>query len=229
MYGRHVPQEPGTGPNGSRDAARGYARRRHRRAGLVCHRTRGVRRRRIGRRCEAAPFDVWDAVAAGSLDIGMLDIPTIAIARSQGFPFSLVAAANLYVAHAPTAGLLAVAKTASAQHAKDLNGKAIGVSGVDGLPEFAVRAWIDRNGGDSDSVRFFPMTSPEMLPALTARSVDAACIDRADDPQLGKSGDGCRILGAAFTAVAPIFLSAGWFSTEDWTRNIPMRRGASRG
>jgi NitT/TauT family transport system substrate-binding protein len=165
--------------------------------------------------------DVAAAVAAGSLDIGMHNIPTIAIARSKGIPFSLIAAANLYVANAPTAGLLAVAKTSSVQHAKDLNGKTIGVFGLDGLPEFAVRAWLDRSGGDSASLRFVQMTFPEMLPALMARRVDAVSMDVTADPLLGKPGDGARILGAAFSAVAPVFLSAAWFGTEDWIAQHP--------
>jgi len=165
--------------------------------------------------------DIAAAVAAGSLDIGMLNIPAIAIGRAQGIPFSLIAAASLYVANAPTTGLLAVPKISSVQHAKDLNGKTIGVYGIDGLPEYAVRAWIDRNGGDSDNVRFIQMTFSEMLPALTARRVDAAAMDVTADPLLGKPGDGARILCAAFNAVAPEFLSSGWFGTEDWIAQHP--------
>ena len=155
----------------------------------------------------------------------MLNIPTIAIERSEGIPFSLIAAANLYVANAPTAGLLAVPKTSSLQHAKDLNGKTIGVDDSDGLPEFAVRAWIDRNGGESYSVRFMQMAFPEMLPALKARSVDAAGMDVTADPLLGKPAGTCRILGAAYGAVGPVFLSAAWFSTEDW---IALHADAAR-
>ncbi len=165
--------------------------------------------------------DIPAAVAAGSLDIGMTNISTIAIARSQGIPFSLIAPASLYVAQAPTAGLLSVARSSSAQRAKDLNGKTIGIYGLDGLPEFAVRAWIDRNGGDSDSARFVQMTFPEMVPALTARRADAASMDVTADPLLGKAGDGCRLLGAAFSAVAPVFLSSAWFGTEDWIAQHP--------
>ena len=160
--------------------------------------------------------DVPAAVAAGALDIAMLSIPTIAIARSQGTPFSLIAAANLYVANAPTAGLLAVPKSSPVQHAKDLNDKTIGVFGVGGLPEFAVRTWIDRNGGDSVGVRFIQMTFAEMLPALSTRLVDAVGMDVTTDPLLGKPQDGARVLCAAFSAVAPVFLSSAWFGTEDW-------------
>jgi NitT/TauT family transport system substrate-binding protein len=156
------------------------------------------------------------AVASGAIDIALYAVPAIALARTRGIPFTIIAAGNMYVDSAPTAGLLAVLKTSPVRTAKDLSGKTVAVFGLQNLPHLGARAWIDRNGGDSSTVKFVQMTLPDMAAALLAGQVDAAEMDAASDPNLGKPADSFRLLGTAFGAVAPVFMAGAWFTSESW-------------
>jgi NitT/TauT family transport system substrate-binding protein len=98
---------------------------------------------------------IASAVASGSIDIGFSAITTLAIAHSKGVPLVLVAAGPLAVApNAPQSGGLIVAATSAIHGSKDLDGKTLCAAGLATLTEFAPRAWIDANGGDSATVKF---------------------------------------------------------------------------
>jgi NitT/TauT family transport system substrate-binding protein len=156
------------------------------------------------------------AVTAGAVDVAFSGPIQVAIARSKGLPLSILAPANMYVANAPTAGLMAVRQSSAINSAKDLNGKVVAVSSIGAIPYFGARAWIDRGGGDSKSVHFVELTFSEMADAVRAGRVDAAVMDITADPSLGKTGDSLRLLGQSFDAIAPQFVSGTWISRTGW-------------
>jgi NitT/TauT family transport system substrate-binding protein len=163
------------------------------------------------------------AVLGGSADVGYSNVISLAIAHSRGLPITILFPANLHVHEAPTAGLLAVKKTSAITSAKDLNGKVMAVIGLNNIADIAARAWIDKNGGDSKTVKSVELPFPEMKAALEADRIDAAVLDTTGDPTLGKPGDTLRLIASTFDAVATRFAPSVWFSTTDWVTKHPAQ------
>ena len=158
------------------------------------------------------------AVASGSADIGYSNVISLATAHQRGIPFTILAPANLHVHGAPTAGLLAVRKAGPIQSAKDLSGKVVAVIGLNNIAHVATRYWIDKNGGDSTTVKFIELPFSEMSAAVIAGRVDAAALDAVGDPTAGTPDDPLRRLGSTFDAVSPRFAPSVWFTTKDWVQ-----------
>jgi NitT/TauT family transport system substrate-binding protein len=157
------------------------------------------------------------AVAGGSIDIGFSNPLSVAEGFERGLPFTaLLPAALARAGKPPSNGLIVVAKTSPIRTAKDLNGKTFGVDVIGGLPHVSVRMWIDKNGGDSSSVRFIELHFSEMAAALNSGRIDAGEINVAFDPLLGKPNDPVRLLGNSYDAVGSRFCSSLWFSRTDW-------------
>lgn len=152
------------------------------------------------------------ALAGGAADIGNSVIGSAAQARSKGIAVKFIAPAGLYEDANYTSALV-VPKDSPIRSAADLNGKTIAVSGLNDLTYYGTRAWLDKHGGNSGSVKYVELPFPAMAAALTAHRVDAAY---DVDPFLTATSDATRILGLAAGAVAPRFQATGWIVTDSW-------------
>jgi NitT/TauT family transport system substrate-binding protein len=165
--------------------------------------------------------EIASAIVSGALDIGYSNPVTLVIAHDKGLPFTILAAANMYRADAPTTGELLVLKNSPIQSAKDLTGKTIAVGGLNIITHIAARAWIDANGGDSSSVHFIEVPLPAMPAALQAGRVDAATFNPGIDPTMGKPGDPFRIMANTFSAYSTNFAAGTWFTSKSWLAANP--------
>lgn len=161
------------------------------------------------------------AVVAGSADVGYSNVISLAAAHLRGLPLTILAPANMHLRSAPTSGILAVKKSSPYHDAKDLNGKTIAVNGIGNIVHIATRQWLDKNGGDSATVKFVELSLTTMVPALEAGRVDAAALDAIGDPTLGKADDPLRRIGSAYDAVALSFAPSVWFTTVSWAEKNP--------
>jgi NitT/TauT family transport system substrate-binding protein len=168
---------------------------------------------------------IASAVLGGSADVGYSNVVSLAIAHTRGLPVTILFPANLHVRDAPTAGLLAVKRTSSIQSAKDLAGKVMAVIGLNNIADIAARDWIDKNGGDSKTVKSVELPFSEMKAALETERVDAAVMD-ASDPLLGKPADTLRLIASTFDAVALRFAPSVWFSSTAWVAAHPAQAKA---
>lgn len=141
---------------------------------------------------------IASAVAGDSIDLGFSNTVSLALAHDKGLPFVIVAPANMYVADAPTIGLIGVLRTSAITSAKDLNGKTLAVGVIHNITDLGARAWIDATGRDSKSVHYIEVPISEMAVALKAGRVDAAVMDQGVYPTLGKPNDPLRILANSF-------------------------------
>jgi NitT/TauT family transport system substrate-binding protein len=156
---------------------------------------------------------IASAIAANSIDVGFAATVTVATAHSRGLPFVFIAPANEFSARAkPTTGIV-VNATSTIRSARDLNGKIFGTAGLGSLAEFAPRAWIDANGGDSTTVKFVELPFSALPDALASGRVDAAFIA---DPFFSKAQETGRVLGTGLDAVAKEFIVGGWIATPAW-------------
>jgi NitT/TauT family transport system substrate-binding protein len=168
---------------------------------------------------------ITSAVVGGSADVGYSNVVSLAIAHTRGLPVTILFPANLHVHDAPTAGLLAVKRTSPIHSAKDINGKVMAVIGLNNIADIAARDWIDKNGGDSKTVKSVELPFSEMKAALETERLDAAVMD-ASDPLLGKPSDTLRLIASTFDAVAPRFAPSVWFSSTTWVAAHPAQARA---
>ncbi len=146
------------------------------------------------------------AVAGGSIDIGFSNPLSIAQGFERGLPFTILSPAALSLAgRAATNGMIVVSRTSPIKSAKDMNGKVFSIDVLGGLPYISVRTWIDKNGGDSSTVKFVELAFSEMTQARSEMNV-------AYDPLIGKPNDPLRLLGNSYEALGPRYCSSAWFS-----------------
>jgi NitT/TauT family transport system substrate-binding protein len=157
------------------------------------------------------------AVLGGSDDVGFSNLVSLETAYKRGQPIVLIAAAGLFVESAPTT-LLMVDKSATIKTGKDLDGKIVATNGLKNIGQFAPAAWIDKNGGDSSTVKFVEMPFPEMAGALAQHRIDAAIIA---EPTLSDAKTTTRVLGNAYAAIGDTYLIGAWFTTAAWAKAHP--------
>ena len=161
------------------------------------------------------------AVVGGSIDIGFSNPLSIAQGHDRGVAFTVLAPAAESHFGKSTNTILVSSKSGTVRSGKDLNGQVVAVDGIGGMPQIAVRTWIDKNGGDSSTVKFVELPYSEMIGGVNSGRVAAAAINTAFDPLIGKPNDPVHMLGAAYDAVGPKFASTVWFAMADWANKNP--------
>jgi NitT/TauT family transport system substrate-binding protein len=158
-------------------------------------------------------------VVAGSFDFAQVNLISLAQARERGVHFVLVAPAGLYVEKSLTSALV-VAKAAPFANAKDMNGKTIAVNALSSIQQLGVAAWLDKNGGDSTTVKFVEAPIPQMVPSLVASRIDGALVA---EPELDtvEHGTSARVLGPAYSGIAKVFLISAWVTSAQYAHDHP--------
>jgi NitT/TauT family transport system substrate-binding protein len=154
------------------------------------------------------------AVAGGALDIAISNIVAMTQAHAKNVPFVIVAPCAVYVASDPTTVMM-VPKGSPIQSARDLAGKTVACNGINGIPEYCSRAWVDKAGADSTGMKFVEMNFAQMMDALGAARVDAACVT---EPFITEAKTTGRVIGTPFDACAPRFLLSVFIATRDWAQ-----------
>jgi NitT/TauT family transport system substrate-binding protein len=167
------------------------------------------------------------AIASGAIQIGSFAISIGALARERGLPLTMIAPAGLYLSSTPTSGLI-VAKNSPIRKAADCNGKTIATRDLSNMSYFGAKQWIDKNGGDSKSVRWIEIPDTSTVAAIGAGRIDAATISEPSLDDALRGGD-VRSLGSVFDAIAKRFLISGYFTTEQFAAAHPdiVRRFAA--
>jgi NitT/TauT family transport system substrate-binding protein len=159
------------------------------------------------------------AVAGGSLDIAESNVVSIASAHLRGLPFVYIAPGAQYASAAPTT-VLVCGKNAPYRTGKDLEGKTIAVTALRDSSQLGPTMWIDKNGGDSSTVKFVEMPMGEFANAIDRGTIDAAGLSEPFLHISLQSGQ-IRVLSKMFDAIAPQFMQNGWFTTTDTLRKNP--------
>jgi NitT/TauT family transport system substrate-binding protein len=155
---------------------------------------------------------VANAVAGGSLDIGAANVGSLCVARSRGVPFKIIAPAGI-ADEAAAGDIIAVLKESPLKSASDLNGKTVAIVALKTMQHAAALAWIDKQGGDSKSVKFIEVPFPEMGAALDTHRVDAAL---PTEPFSTSLRPRVRSLGGQWAAMRMPFPIFAFFATETW-------------
>jgi len=157
---------------------------------------------------------VMSGVVGNSYQFGKSSTPPLLAAFSKGLPFTIIWPAGVYDGRAPIAGLL-VKSDAPLKKAADLNGKTIAVGALNDIHSLATMAWMDKNGGDSSSVKFTEVPIAEIPIAIAQGRVVAGSVN---EPVLSAALEDktLRSLGAHFSGIAPRFMYTAWFTTKTY-------------
>lgn len=156
------------------------------------------------------------ATAGGSVDIGFGSPSPLILAHVKGLPVRFLTYASQYTGAPVISGLMAA--RGKVHGGADLNGKIVAVNGLHDIGQLEVQAWVDKNGGNSDSLQFVEMPYAQMLAALEAGRVAAAS---ETEPWVTMAGNGAQMIGNLNDVVAPRYALAGWFSTNGWLAKNP--------
>lgn len=161
---------------------------------------------------------VVEALVANSADFGSSAVSSIAQARSSGLPVIIVAAGGLMTGKVD--GALVTLNDSPIQKAADLNGKTVAVTGLQSFQQYSTQYWIDKNGGDSRTVKFIEVGFSDINQAVESHRVDAASLF---EPLITLAlGTGkFKLLANTATAVAPRWLNTVWFSTDNYVQQNP--------
>lgn len=156
-------------------------------------------------------------VVSGSIDIGFANLTSLATAYAHKVPITLIAPAGIYDSKSPTSVCM-VPKNSTITSGKDLDGKTFATSTIRSIGELGPRIWIDKTGGDSSTVKFVEIPFSSMSAALAEHRVDAALVS---EPQVAAALSVARVLSDCYTAVAPRFLVAAFFTSTAWANAHP--------
>jgi NitT/TauT family transport system substrate-binding protein len=159
------------------------------------------------------------AVASGTYDVAYAPISTLAVAHSRGLPFVAITPGISFVP-GEIAGAIMVPMASTVKTAKDFNGKTFACAGLGTIAEYQPRAWIDKHGGDSTTVKFIEMPFPEQIAAMNSGRVDAAYLVEPFITVATRSNT-VRLLTTGDDAIGPSFLSTAWYATSQWATAHP--------
>lgn len=159
------------------------------------------------------------AVAGGSYQIGKSSITSLILAHARGIPFVFIAPGGLYEAANPVVAML-VRPDSPLRTPADLNGKTIAVSALNDLYTIGTMLWIDKNGGDSSTIKLVELPISAVADAIATGRVDAASSIHPELQYALDSGK-VKVFAHPFDAVAPRFFYTAWFTTADYAAKHP--------
>ena len=175
--------------------------------------------------CERAGLDVelipasngaaaTTAVVTGTYDVAKPSMLAIFAAHLRDVPLAIVAPGFVRTPTHPNS-LLQIAADSPLKSGADLNGKTIGVPSLNDMNSVAVRAWVDRNGGDWKSLKFVETPNSALEDALVRHRIDAASLTT---PSLDASLEAgtTKSIGDALGAISPTFMGDAYVARPDW-------------
>ena len=159
------------------------------------------------------------ALVAGSYDIGYATLSTLVVAHVKGLPFVIIAPSGLNLPGHVQSGIMLPIQS-SIKSGADFNGKIFATPGLNTLGEYLPRAWIDKHGGDSSTVKFVEIPFPQIADALAAGRADAAYLV---EPfiTIAEKRNVARLFLTGDEAIAPTFLASAFYTTAQWAKANP--------
>jgi NitT/TauT family transport system substrate-binding protein len=152
------------------------------------------------------------AIISGAVDIGLNDTLGVAQAHTHGVDLVFIAPAAAYSPPWSTA-FISLPET-NLREPKDFNGKTIGTRGLRNAPNMMASAWIDKNGGDSSTIKWVEIVSSSAIAAIQAKRLDSVLIG---EPYIEQGrGTGLHVNVIEHNLPADTWLVNGWTCRRDW-------------
>jgi NitT/TauT family transport system substrate-binding protein len=157
------------------------------------------------------------AIAGGAVDIGCSEAVSLILAYRKGVPITLIAAGASQTAKV-SAGYLFSRNDLKVSSGADFNGKTVAVVGLNGFAQYGTQQWIDKNGGDSKTVKFVQFAGAQIGVALQDGRIDGAFVP---EPFVSLVRKVARPVANSMAAVATQFLTSAHFTTVPYAKSHP--------
>jgi NitT/TauT family transport system substrate-binding protein len=154
------------------------------------------------------------AVAGGAVDIGCSEAVSLILAYRKGIPITLIAAGGSQTAKVAV-GYLFARNDLKVTSGADFNGKIVAVVGLNGFAQYGTQQWIDKNGGDSKTVKFVQFAGAQIGVALQDGRIDGAFVP---EPFVSVVRKVARPVANSMAAVATQFSSSAHFTTVPYAK-----------
>ena len=115
------------------------------------------------------------ALISGDIQVGGSNVGSLLLATAKNLPIRAIAGGtSARAAGEKDFGALLVAKGKGISKPEDLEGKTVAVNTLNNIAEVVVKAALEKQGVEPDSLKLSEVPFPEMQPALAKGSVDAA-------------------------------------------------------
>jgi NitT/TauT family transport system substrate-binding protein len=137
------------------------------------------------------------ALVSGDIQVGGSNVASLLLASSKDLPIQAIAGGTTAQASGEKDfGALLAAKGKGISGPEDLEGKTVAVNTLNNIAEVVVKAALEKQGVDPESLKLSEVPFPEMQPALAKGSVDAAFSIEPFVTQSVQKGD--EVLGYSY-------------------------------
>ena len=154
------------------------------------------------------------AIVSGVYELGKASLMGTLIAHTRGLPLTIVANGAVWIPKSPF-NLVLTAADSGIKSAADCNGKIGGAPGLGDVAQLGLRLWVDKNGGDSRTIKWVEIPNSAGAAALAEHRIDLMDLN---EPQLTAALETGKIrrLADAFTAIAPRWVASVYIGLPDW-------------
>jgi NitT/TauT family transport system substrate-binding protein len=158
---------------------------------------------------------ITPAVVSGDFQIGFSNTISLLIAASQDLPVEIISQGVLGGTSEEEAWAdLLVLKDGPISDPKDLEGKTIAVNTLKNICEVTIKASLEKDGVDVETLEFAEVPFPDMNAALEAGRVDGACVVEPFVSQ-GTAG-AARGIDPFYVRTAPDLTVATYFTSTQY-------------
>lgn len=156
-----------------------------------------------------------EAVIAGTYEIGKGSLIASLLAHLKGLPLTIIGNGNIWNPKAPFS-LMLIPADSPVKTGADLNGATLGTAALNDINSLAMNAWIDKNGGDSRTIKWVEIPNSAGGVALAQHRIAATMLQEPALSAALATGT-VRTLAPAYSAISEHFAITVYFAQPDWT------------
>jgi ABC-type nitrate/sulfonate/bicarbonate transport system substrate-binding protein len=161
-----------------------------------------------------------EAVFGGSAEVGGGSIFEPMVARGNGLDMVFIAASSRIRSQPPDNSGIAVRDEDNINGPKELIGKKVSASLINGPNYVHMREWLQRGGVDPSSVQFLEIPFPQMADALFQKRLDAVWNVEPFLTAMVRSGN-ARVIAYPYQENVPRMDITGFVAKESWAKANP--------
>lgn len=161
------------------------------------------------------------AVIAGTYELGKGSAVASLVAHLRELPLWVIGNGVLWDPKAPST-LSVVAADSPYRRPRDLDGKIGGAAALNDIDTLVVSAWVDKDGGDSKSIKWVEIPNSAVADTLAQHRIDIAGIQEPLFTE-GVAAGKIRPLagGRSYSVIAPSFAISVYFTNKDFAQAHP--------
>lgn len=157
------------------------------------------------------------AVVSGAYELGKASPISSLLAYFRRLPLTIVANGAIWDPKSRWNALI-VAADSPIKTGADCNGKIASAPGLNDVAQIGVIEWVDKNGGDSKTMKWVEIPGSAAAAALVAHRIDLTTLN---EPQLtvAVEGGSVRVLGSTHATIGQQWAASVYFARPDWARS----------